>query len=488
MLDFAFDLRLFVTILGVMGRLRHYRRKKTGRRVKESARKIASRMHQVRVLRRRKPVTYAFATDESSSEGEFASGEEGKKEDSPYMLHEAPDAPDTQVAADAADAADVYQCERVSDKVSRISMIMPQPNILRGVSVGDLMDARNARDLVRNSLPLIDLRSFTIPLFHAMKKCGYWRRLVNGLKRVDQQPTMFKKMVLLYDLKPEEDPSLKETITDTFIAKALELQFSLRWLMRDIEDTYSKLPPDQRSGRVLVSLSQSVSKHTNISPTMIRGKFCEYINNRGHLTIHKTTVKAPSAMIYSDAARCSMRKWVNTVLRINPSMLTAQSFQEFVRTQLNYPTFGLRSARLWMADLGLIFGVRNTQQKYADGHERADVKQYRQKLIDKVLSEFRQKNIYYGQNMECTLEPKLTPGQLPVAFSAHDETVCRTKQYKSHNWHFTNNTGPTMGRSSLDDEGQMVMIAAYAWEDGGDGGMILNILPSRELIDIVYTT
>lgn len=92
-----------------------------------------------------------------------------------------------------------------------------------------------------------------------------------------------------------------------------------------------------------------------------------------------------------------------------------------------------RTARRWLVKLGW---TRTVLRKgvYMDGHERADVVEYREKVFLPKMKEFERRMAKYEGPELKRIEPNLLPGELELIAEFQDESCCQGNDHKSTAW------------------------------------------------------
>ena len=96
-----------------------------------------------------------------------------------------------------------------------------------------------------------------------------------------------------------------------------------------------------------------------------------------------------------------------------------------------------RTARRWLVKLGW----RRTLLKkgvYMDGHEREDVKKYRQEVFLPAMAKYERRMVHFEVDAEGSglkrIEPVLAPNEKKVVALFHDESCFHANEYKSSAW------------------------------------------------------
>jgi len=92
-----------------------------------------------------------------------------------------------------------------------------------------------------------------------------------------------------------------------------------------------------------------------------------------------------------------------------------------------------RTARRWLVKLGW---TRTILRKgvYMDGHEHADVVEYREKIFLPTMKEFEHRMARYEGAELKRIEPTLQPGEKELITKFHDETCFQGNKHKTSAW------------------------------------------------------
>jgi hypothetical protein len=86
-------------------------------------------------------------------------------------------------------------------------------------------------------------------------------------------------------------------------------------------------------------------------------------------------------------------------------------------------TISTRTAARWMKFLGFSPKLQ-TKGYYTDGHNRADVTAYRDKVFLPIIVEYERRMVdYTGDDMETLVLPELSEGEKRVVLITHDEST-----------------------------------------------------------------
>jgi hypothetical protein len=117
--------------------------------------------------------------------------------------------------------------------------------------------------------------------------------------------------------------------------------------------------------------------------------------------------------------------------------ITARKFQHGLNTII-IPSLNIslprplceRTARRWLIKLGWQCTVLR-KGVYMDGHEREDVKKYRQDIFLPAMAAFESRMAHYEGPELRRVEPNLAPGEAEVVAVWHDECCFHANDYKT---------------------------------------------------------
>ena len=96
-----------------------------------------------------------------------------------------------------------------------------------------------------------------------------------------------------------------------------------------------------------------------------------------------------------------------------------------------------RTAARWLLKLGW----RRTLLKkglYMDGHERDDVRKYRQEVFLPIMAQYECRMVHYEPTTDSTklkcIKPNLKPGEKKIIALFHDESCFHANEYKRSSW------------------------------------------------------
>lgn len=119
------------------------------------------------------------------------------------------------------------------------------------------------------------------------------------------------------------------------------------------------------------------------------------------------------------------------------------------------------TARRWLKDLDFRYGTP-VKGQYIDGHERADVVEYRQNVFIPKWEEFQKRMILRDNDGNIVQMPP--PGQLVIP-QTHDESTFYAHDQRKSRWiHISE--GPTPVRKG---EGTSIMVSDFCSPDNPNG-------------------
>lgn len=149
--------------------------------------------------------------------------------------------------------------------------------------------------------------------------------------------------------------------------------------------------------------------------------------------------KNARSLLKDKIVRSSSRIWLTEQLI---GSITPQLFQDALNNII-LPSLGMsptkplceRTARQWLVRLGW---MRTILRKgvYMDGHKRADVVEYQEKVFLPKMKEFECRMARYelvGSELK-RIEPDLHPGELILVAEFQDESCCQANEHKSSAW------------------------------------------------------
>jgi hypothetical protein len=92
-----------------------------------------------------------------------------------------------------------------------------------------------------------------------------------------------------------------------------------------------------------------------------------------------------------------------------------------------------RTARRWLVKLGWRLTVLR-KGVYMDGHERADVRKYRDEVFLPAMARFEARMVRFEGPELKRVEPMLNPGEKRIIANFHDECSFHVNDYKARAW------------------------------------------------------
>jgi hypothetical protein len=96
-------------------------------------------------------------------------------------------------------------------------------------------------------------------------------------------------------------------------------------------------------------------------------------------------------------------------------------------------TISLSTARRWLNILGFFY-QKHRKGLYFDGHERADVIEYREKYLARMVEYESRMTKYEGEDMMTNVKPILGPGEKEIILVTHDECIFYSNDGKRGVW------------------------------------------------------
>ena len=144
------------------------------------------------------------------------------------------------------------------------------------------------------------------------------------------------------------------------------------------------------------------------------------------------------SLLKDEIVRTASRTWLTE----QPiGSITPTKFMHALNTTI-LPTLGMlpnkplceRTARRWLVKLGW---TRTVLRKgvYMDGHERADVVEYREEVFLPKMKEFERRMARYEGPDLKRVEPDLRPGEKELIAEFQDESCCSGNDYQTSAWY-----------------------------------------------------
>lgn len=96
------------------------------------------------------------------------------------------------------------------------------------------------------------------------------------------------------------------------------------------------------------------------------------------------------------------------------------------------PTISERTVRRWMNTIGYKYGMWK-KGIFIDGHERADVIEYRKEFLYRMLARFKYMKWWDGDNMEITLQKECASAS-EIVWVSHDESIFYSNDDGGKGW------------------------------------------------------
>lgn len=93
-----------------------------------------------------------------------------------------------------------------------------------------------------------------------------------------------------------------------------------------------------------------------------------------------------------------------------------------------------RTATRWLHILDYQVGDSTKKGMYLDGHERADVVEYRKKFLNEMEDHLKRMPVYVGDEMETRIMPELTDSIKPLIIVVHDESCFQSNDGGKTGW------------------------------------------------------
>ena len=150
-------------------------------------------------------------------------------------------------------------------------------------------------------------------------------------------------------------------------------------------------------------------------------------------------------------------------------MISGNSFSEWINCNLHLE-LGLpaslelreRTATRWLHVLNFNVGDVSRKGSYIDGHERADVLEYRKEFLARVEKYQLKMPIYTGDTMETRIMPEIEENEKPLVFVVHDESCFQSNDSGKTGW-FDEDRRPIRPKSN----GKSLMVSAFLCECHG---------------------
>jgi hypothetical protein len=136
-------------------------------------------------------------------------------------------------------------------------------------------------------------------------------------------------------------------------------------------------------------------------------------------------------------AQQAARKWLDQqkLGEVTPTTFRSALNQEilpYLNIQLRKPLCD-RTARRWLVKLGYR-RIELRKGLYVDGHDRADVVEYRDKVFLPKMCEYERRMTHYKGKELVPQAPQLGPGEKRIIALWHDESTMHAKEFKRYAW------------------------------------------------------
>lgn len=147
--------------------------------------------------------------------------------------------------------------------------------------------------------------------------------------------------------------------------------------------------------------------------------------------------RASQSLLDDQSVRLAAREWLTS----QPvGQITPRLFQQHLNTII-FPALGInlkrplceRTARRWLVKLGWRLTVLR-KGVYMDGHERADVVEYRVKTFLPQMAKYEQRMMHFEGPDLVRVEPVLAAGEKEIVAYFHDESCFHVNDFKSQRW------------------------------------------------------
>jgi len=121
-----------------------------------------------------------------------------------------------------------------------------------------------------------------------------------------------------------------------------------------------------------------------------------------------------------------------------------------------------RTATRWLHILGYKISDSMKKGMYLDGHERADVVEYRKCFLNEMEDHLKRMPVYVGDEMEIRMMPELPDSLKPLIMVVHDESCFQSNDGGKTGW-FDENHRQIRPKGS----GKSLMVSAFLFECHG---------------------
>lgn len=162
------------------------------------------------------------------------------------------------------------------------------------------------------------------------------------------------------------------------------------------------------------------------------------------------------SMLADEDVKSKVVTWLRTTKknRRSPAQLTVYLNDELLPSILGESArVTLRTAARWMNTLGYKYGLWQ-KGVYIDGHERADVVEYRTKFLQRMKERMPSMATWSGDMME--LKSKIEEGKDEIVWVSHDESIFYTNDDGSYGW--GNEERPDLHKKG---KGKCIMVSDF---------------------------
>ena len=270
--------------------------------------------------------------------------------------------------------------------------------------------------------------------------------------------------------------NILQTFTALTVNRAQERTMSnlskydfLRYLALEQYFTLLKSPMRMVKASEIVSARLYPNKGQNNHSRTIR-RWAEYFLTHKKFPVHQQGchIKTRSLINDEDIAR-ECRLWLR--VQIHDS-ITAHRFSQWIAKDLHLKaglsspvTVSESTATRWLHFLGMKYGAYK-KGMYVDGHERADVVQYRTEFLERMLEYEKRMTKYEDKIVDdgilVAVEPILDKGVRRLVLVTHDESCFSSNEGKSTIWMDGDNL-PLRPKG----EGRSIMVSDFLCECHG---------------------
>lgn len=194
------------------------------------------------------------------------------------------------------------------------------------------------------------------------------------------------------------------------------------------------------------------------SETFLKKHCLPQINQGRHIKL--------KSIISDENTQSICRQWLRSQ---KAHAISGKSFAEWIKQHLHVEV-GLpasveineRTATRWLHLLNFRLGDSSKKGMYLDGHERADVVDYRKKFLLRMDEYQKRMPVYVGDEMETTILPELSDDVKPLIFVVHDESCFQSNDGGKTGW-FDENRRQIRPKGS----GKSLMVSAFLCECHG---------------------